>query len=689
MAQGQKPRGRDVPTPSRGKSRAHAARATQPQPKTELVQSFLEHAADLVHIIDAEGRIRYVSPAVTRLLGYTPEDVLHKDSFSFVHPDDEPRVRAVVTQIVEQGGTSERQEYRVRHRDGSMRVFEGTVTNLLADPAIAGLLVNARDITDRQESEQLLRASDERYRQLMELLPTPSLVHVGGKIVYVNAATLALLGAQSAEELLGKALRDFVHPDYHHLQQQRIQQILTSGRAVQFLEFKFLRLDGQVIEAEAAGVGITYGGKPAVQTVIRDLTTHKRDEQALRASEERYRNLFENANDAIAAFTVEGTLTEVNTGASVLLGWTRGELVGQSYDKVLTPTARATAEDRTRRYLAGEDMPSIFEIEMLRKDGTTVPVEARTRPTHDRQGNLVGFQGIFRDIRERQRAERELRESQRLQERIADTLPEILYLYERASGQFVYCNRRVTAVLGYTPGEIEGQSLATLRGLVHPDDQTRFIAWDQQWAKATDEEHFEIEYRVRHLNGAYRWLHVRERVCTRTDMGVPARILGLATDITVHKQVRDLASTRRIRRQEIPERLRQFRESLGYTQAEFGRRFGGLNQRQIGSYETGVADPSLDLLLAIHERGYPLSYILGTEREALLDETLNHLTRGYSRQVMIEQLAEAVRGIAVHERESMARVLHELGLEPTQLTTVQRDALEQAARLIPRPPENS
>jgi PAS domain S-box-containing protein len=247
----------------------------------------------------------------------------------------------------------------------------------------------------------------------------------------------------------------------------------------------------------------------------------------------------------------------------------------------------------------------------------------------------------------------------------------------------------VTAVLGYTPGEIEGQSLAALRDLVHPDDQARLIPWDQQWATASDEDHFEIEYRVRHLNGAYRWVHVRERVCTRTDTGVPARILGLATDITAHKQVRDLAGHRHIKRQEIPERLRQFRESLGYTQAEFGRRFGGLNQRQIGSYETGVADPSLDLLLAIHERGYPLSYILGTEREAILDETLHHLTRGYSRQVMIEQLAEVVRGIAVQERETMSRVLRELGLEPTQLTTVQREALEQAARLISRPPEQS
>jgi PAS domain S-box-containing protein len=538
-------------------------------------------------------------------------------------------------------------------------------------------------------TEVALRESEDRYRQLVELLPNPLVVHIAEKLAYVNPAALTLFGAQSAEELIGKPIWDIILPEYHEQIRDRLRQIRTEGRAVQFFECKLRRLDEQLIDVEVAGAAMTYAGHPAIQTVIRDLTERKRADQALRASEEHYRNLFENANDAIAAFTVEGTVTDINTGAEVLLGWAREELIGQSYHKVLTPATQVTAAERTRRYLAGEDMPSIFEIELVRKDGEIVPVEARTRPIRDRTGKTVGFQGTYRDIRERKKAEAALRESQRLQERIADTLPEILYLYELASGRVVYCNRRVTAVLGYTPAEIEGQPLAALRHLVHEDDHARLATWDQQWTKASDDDHFEIEYRIRHLNGAYRWLHVRERVCTRTDTGAPARILGLATDITVHKHVRDLADTRRLKRQDIPERLRKFRESLGYTQAEFGRRFGGLNQRQIGSYETGVADPSLDLLLAIQERGYPLSYILGTEREALLDETLSHLTRGYSRQVMIEQLAEVVRGIATHERETMARVLRELGLEATPLTTAQREALEQAARLLSRPSEQS
>ncbi|NOT57616.1 MAG: PAS domain S-box protein [Deltaproteobacteria bacterium] len=677
MAQGQKPRGRGVSAPSRGKSRTHVARATQPQPKTELFQSLLEHAADLVHIIDAEGRIRYVSPAVTRLLGYAPDDVLHTDSFSFVHPDDEPRLRAVVTQIVEQGGTSERQAYRLRHHDGSLRVFEGTVTNLLDDPTIAGILINARDSTDRKEDEQLLRASDERYRQLMELLPTPSLVHVDGKIVYVNAATLALLGAQSAEELLGKTLRDFVHPDYHHLQQQRIQQILTSGRAVQFLEFKFLRLDGQVIEAEAAGVAITYGGKPAVQTVIRDLTTHKRDEQALRASEERYRNLFENANDAIAAFTVEGTLTEVNTGASVLLGWTRGELVGQSYDKVLTPAARATAEDRTRRYLAGEDMPSIFEAELVRKDGTTIPVEARTRPIHDRQGNLLGFQGIFRDIRERQRAERELRESQRLQERIADILPEILYLYDVVEQRMLYVNHRILTVLGYPPEHFKEKIGPLFDDILHPEDRARFTTRIAKLATAADDRIIETECRLQHANGEWRTLHWREQVCGRTGSGATKQILGTGQDVTDRKRLVAHLGAGILDKKTIGARVRDLRKQLDLTQSEFGVQFGGFNQRQIFSYESGEADVPLTLLLAIHARGYPLEQVLGTGTKAIAETTIQYFSATYRARLVLQRLIDTAAQLLGRDQETVEQALIELGIPLKTVTPEQRKLFEQ------------
>jgi PAS domain S-box-containing protein len=139
-----------------------------------------------------------------------------------------------------------------------------------------------------------------------------------------------------------------------------------------------------------------------------DITERKRAEEALRESEERYRNIFENANDMIATFTLDGIITNVNRGLEVALGWSREELIGQHYSKLATPAALALADERTQRALAGEEMLSIFEAEIVRKDGRVVPIEVRSRFIRDAVGQPTGVQGIFRDLTERKRAEERL-----------------------------------------------------------------------------------------------------------------------------------------------------------------------------------------------------------------------------------------------------------------------------------------
>ena len=121
--------------------------------------------------------------------------------------------------------------------------------------------------------------------------------------------------------------------------------------------------------------------------------------EALKESERRYHNLFENANDAIATLSRDGKITSVNRGAERMLGWPRSELIGEHYSKIVTPASVTVVEERTRRYFAGnKPSSSTFEAELVHKDGSVVLVEARTRAIHDRDGTLIGFQGIYRDI---------------------------------------------------------------------------------------------------------------------------------------------------------------------------------------------------------------------------------------------------------------------------------------------------
>ena len=136
------------------------------------------------------------------------------------------------------------------------------------------------------------------------------------------------------------------------------------------------------------------------------VTARKRMEEAVRESEGRYRSLFENANDAIATFTLDGIITSMNRGAERMLGWPREELLGQHISRVAPPASVALAEERARRFLVGERPPSsTFEAELVHKDGSIIPIEARTRIIRDKERKPLGFQGIYRDITERRQAE--------------------------------------------------------------------------------------------------------------------------------------------------------------------------------------------------------------------------------------------------------------------------------------------
>ena len=126
---------------------------------------------------------------------------------------------------------------------------------------------------------------------------------------------------------------------------------------------------------------------------------------ALEKSDARYRELFENSNDAMATVTVDRVFTSVNRAFEALLGWSRDELVGQNSDIVGTPASIAQWEDRTRRAMAGEKLRSIWETEMRHKSGRIIQIESRTRLFRDRTGRGVGVEGTYRNIAARKEME--------------------------------------------------------------------------------------------------------------------------------------------------------------------------------------------------------------------------------------------------------------------------------------------
>lgn len=270
-----------------------------------------------------------------------------------------------------------------------------------------------------------------------------------GNLLYVNPAAVQAL-RQSVDAWVGKNLRDFLALSSRPLFDaylQRIRQnrfdegfmrVVTTTGESRLWHYHNVWYEENARPLYIIGCAQDVTEEVRLQRALRkahdelELRVQERTAElaqanaALRQSEERYRGLFENANDIIATLTMGGIITSVNRAAEAFLGWSRTELVGQHYRMVTTPATVARIENRTQRFLAGEKFSSNLEVEVTCKDGSEVVLECRTRPMYGEDGGLTGVQGIFRNITERKRTEESLREAKEAAEQADRTKSEFL-----------------------------------------------------------------------------------------------------------------------------------------------------------------------------------------------------------------------------------------------------------------------
>jgi PAS domain S-box-containing protein len=254
---------------------------------------------------------------------------------------------------------------------------------------------------------EALRQSEAQYHQLFDLSPDAIVIHRKNKIIQANAAALKLLGAASMDDLLGKPILDFVHPDFRDQVVDRTRRLIANAEPVSTLEEKFLRLDGTSIDVEVVAEPIHDQNGLASLTVFRDITKRKKAEDALRENEQRYRILFEGANDAI--FLMDGkTFLECNEMTLRVYGCSsREDIIGHSpweFSPAQQPDGR-DSKDKAREViqaaLAGR--PQRFYWVHTKKDRT--PFDAEVSLSRFAIGAHTFLQAIVRDMTERRQAE--------------------------------------------------------------------------------------------------------------------------------------------------------------------------------------------------------------------------------------------------------------------------------------------
>ncbi|TAK66529.1 MAG: PAS domain S-box protein, partial [Bacteroidetes bacterium] len=265
------------------------AKAIEKKRTEELLRSnekryrtLIENSSDVVALIDKTGRVIYESPAIKRVLGFTSEERMGKNSFELIHPDDMIRAQEALRTLLQHHGAILPIEIRVRHSNGSWRWLEAVASNLLSDPNIQAIVVNYRDITERKQSVEALQDSEERFRSLFESATDAIFtLSLEGIVTSLNPAFEKITGWR-CEEWIGRSMSSLIHEEDIAIANRAFSETLK-GNIHPAYELRIRNKAGNYIVGEFTTTPqIDKGNIVGVLGIARDITERKKLEDQIR-----------------------------------------------------------------------------------------------------------------------------------------------------------------------------------------------------------------------------------------------------------------------------------------------------------------------------------------------------------------------------------------------------------------------
>jgi diguanylate cyclase (GGDEF)-like protein/PAS domain S-box-containing protein len=233
-------------------------------------------------LVSLDGNWLKVNPALTKITGYTEEEILSMTFQDITFPDDLEADVSQVQQLVEGKKDFYEMEKRYIHKSGNLVWALLSVSIVREGDKSIYLIAQIQDITESKRLKLHLTESEERYRRLVEHSPLGILVHQKGMIQYANSTALELLGTEDTKEIIGVHIHTFIHLDDRRLVSRRIESVEKNKQIAPSIYIKLIRFDGQEIDAEVIGIPIQLNGQSAVQVVFRDVTERKKEEDLIR-----------------------------------------------------------------------------------------------------------------------------------------------------------------------------------------------------------------------------------------------------------------------------------------------------------------------------------------------------------------------------------------------------------------------
>ncbi|HEY3250742.1 MAG TPA: PAS domain S-box protein [Ignavibacteria bacterium] len=347
--------------------------------------TLLNSINDPIFILNKKYYIVWCNSKAIDVYGYSGEEFLNMHINDLRAPYSQSEVERFLSSSIKAIDSI----FEIRHVKKNGELFPVQISTRSLEVEDELFYIHAvRDITVRVKAEDELKKSEKKYKDLVEFSPIGIYVNVEGKIVFANKIAISLFGAEGNEDVIGKSIFEFLHPDYYKIFAYRVN-LLRTGMTVPILEARTLGLDGSSLIVEVTAKPINYFGKSGVEVFMHDITIRKKAEERINL----LASVVESCDDAIIAKDITGRILYWNKGAENLYGYKAEEIVGKSIANIVPPDSLNEVNGIMEIIKKGGHI-NHYNTFRRKKDGILIRVSVKISPILDVKGEVIGASSI-------------------------------------------------------------------------------------------------------------------------------------------------------------------------------------------------------------------------------------------------------------------------------------------------------
>jgi PAS domain S-box-containing protein len=563
-------------------------------------RSLFENSNDAILLTVPDGRILAANPAACRMFGRSEEEICQLGRSGIVDTSDPALAKA----LEERRRTGEFIGELTFVRGDNSRFIGEVGSRLFYDKkGNAETTMIIRDITQRKEAEEKLKESEAKYRLLVENVPVGVIIIRNGKVLFANSQDERITG-YTLEELQSMNSFDIVYDEDRSKVIEYAAMRARGEPAPDSYTVRIIRRDGTLRWLRRNVARIDWLGEPASLLIDLDITEQMETEKALEKSEQRFRQVADNSDEWIWEVDTEGMFVYCSSAVETILGFSPEELVGKKYFYDLyAPDVR---EDFIKYTIEAAEQKQSFRSYAnpnIHKNGTVVMLDTNAFPILDKDGNLLGYRGVDKDVTERMKAEEKLRSSYTAFKAIKEGI-----IVTDMNGVITEWNEASEEIHEIPASEALGKKLYELIEIVKPSMQERQI----EFAKLMQQGYMHNEQLIM-VNGKEKWTETSLQI-VKNEEGNNSSVLSIVSDITQRKKIEQELADEAIRRRILVEQSRdgivildqdggvyesnkRFAEMIGYSDEE-------VKELHVWDWEAAASrEQLLGMLNTVDEKG--------------------------------------------------------------------------------------